>query len=62
MLERVNKAIPGTYVFTADPKPNNNFYGVIVGQELPFFEAQKLRDEISEKLNIKDAYLSRYTN
>jgi hypothetical protein len=62
MLERVRKVIPDAPVFTADPKPGNNFYGVVVGPELPFNEAQKLRDELSEKLNIKDTYLSRYPN
>jgi hypothetical protein len=62
MLQRVRKTLPAADVFTADPKSNSNFYGVIVGNELPFSDAQKLRDEISEKLNIKDAYLSRYPN
>lgn len=60
MLERVHKTIPGLNVFTAEPKPGNSFYGVVVGPELPFGDAQKLRDELSDKLNIKDTYLSRY--
>jgi hypothetical protein len=60
MLERVHKVLPNLNVYTAEPKPGNDYYGVIVGPELPFPEAQKLRDEISDKLNIKDAYLSRY--
>jgi hypothetical protein len=62
MLEKIHKAVPDVNVFTADPKPNNDFYGVIVGDPLPFPDAEKLRDEISDKLNVKDAYLSRYPN
>jgi hypothetical protein len=62
MLEKVHKALPNITVFTADPRPNNNFYGVIVGQDLQFSEAQKLRDVISDTLDVKDTYLSRYPN
>jgi len=59
MLEKVHKLLPDLNVYIAEPRAGNNFYAVIVGSDLPFSEAQELRDEISEKLNVKDTYLSR---
>jgi hypothetical protein len=60
MLERVRRAMPDQNVYTADPRANNKFYGVIVGPELPLAEAQRFREEVSQKLNIRDVYLSKY--